>query len=164
MKELWRKIPFNPMYEVSNIGRVASLYNVRRKLISLFKRNDGHIQASLFKKGKLATKSVHRLVLFAFVGLPPDGMECCHIDGNPANNSLENLRWDTRKNNHLDRIGHGTIPYGEKSNLAKLNTTKVLSIRRRFKKKESAKDLAKEFKVHSRTIYDIAKRKTWSHI
>jgi len=52
---------------------------------------------------------VHRLVLLAFVGAPPKGMEACHYDGDPQNNNLSNLRWDTAKENWVDRKRHGRI-------------------------------------------------------
>lgn len=52
-------------------------------------------------------KLVHRLVLEAFVGPCPSGCEGCHYDGNPANNIVSNLRWDTTKNNCLDKRRHG---------------------------------------------------------
>ena len=32
-------------------------------------------------------------------------MEICHIDGNPANNHITNLTWDTAKNNRAQRKG-----------------------------------------------------------
>ena len=51
---------------------------------------------------------VHVLVLKAFIGPCPDGTECCHNDGNPANNAISNLRWDTRSGNIFDAVRHGT--------------------------------------------------------
>jgi hypothetical protein len=53
------------------------------------------------------TRKVHRLVLETFVGPCPDGMECCHNNGDPADNRLENLRWDTLSSNAYDRVEHG---------------------------------------------------------
>jgi len=54
-----------------------------------------------------AHKLVHRLVLEAFAGPCPDGMEACHGDGDPTNNRRLNLRWDTRSSNQLDTVRHG---------------------------------------------------------
>jgi len=51
---------------------------------------------------------IHRLVLIAFVGLQPDGMEALHRDGDPGNNTLSNLRWGTHSENQLDQVAHGT--------------------------------------------------------
>jgi hypothetical protein len=54
------------------------------------------------------SRYVHQLVMEAFVGPRPEGMEVCHFDGDPANNHLANLRYDTRRANNLDRVRHGT--------------------------------------------------------
>jgi hypothetical protein len=51
---------------------------------------------------------VHRLVLAAFVGPCPEGMEVRHLDGNPANTRLANLRYGTHSENELDKVRHGT--------------------------------------------------------
>lgn len=52
---------------------------------------------------------VHRLVLEAFVGPCPPGMECRHFpDRDPTNNRLDNLSWATRKQNMEDKASHGT--------------------------------------------------------
>lgn len=65
-------------------------------------------------KGKVATRYVHRLVLEAFIGPCPKGMECRHLDGNATNNRLTNLQWGTRAENDADMMRHGTRPRGEK--------------------------------------------------
>lgn len=61
------------------------------------------------------TRYVHALVLEAFVGPCPDGMECCHNDGDATNNKLTNLRWDTPKANSEDARKHGTMAIGSRN-------------------------------------------------
>lgn len=56
----------------------------------------------------------HRAVLLAFIGPCLDGMECCHNNGDPLDNRLENLRWDTRQANTIDKINHGKHPYASR--------------------------------------------------
>ncbi|MGH3845534.1 MAG: HNH endonuclease [Pseudonocardiaceae bacterium] len=51
---------------------------------------------------------VHHLVLTAFVEPRPPGKEGRHLDRNPGNNHLSNLRWSTHSENQLDQIRHGT--------------------------------------------------------
>lgn len=53
-------------------------------------------------------RSLHRLVLEAFAGPFPAGMEGCHSDGNPLNNAASNLRWDTRSANQKDAVRQKT--------------------------------------------------------
>lgn len=69
---------------------------------------DGYQQVSLFRDGSRRSFTVHHLVLTAFIGDRPDGMLCRHIDGNPANNVLDNLRWGTPSENMRDKRRHGT--------------------------------------------------------
>lgn len=57
---------------------------------------------------RMVHERVHRLVLEAFIGPCPDGMVGCHTDGDPLNNRLDNLRWDTPSNNNRDKRAHGT--------------------------------------------------------
>jgi hypothetical protein len=68
----------------------------------------GHIAVRV---GRIGYRFVHRLVLEAFVGPCPEGMECRHLDGDPANNRLENLRWGTHRENAADQVRHGTAAW-----------------------------------------------------
>jgi hypothetical protein len=61
----------------------------------------------LSRDGTPCRFKVARLVLEAFVGLCPAGMEACHFNDDPADNRLENLRWDTHSNNHYDLVRNG---------------------------------------------------------
>jgi hypothetical protein len=101
-------VGFDDLYEVSNFGRVRS---VRRPgsaggLIAPAAHPSGHLYIGLHR-GKRTSVQVHRLVLEAFVGACPQGMEALHANGDPADNRLENLRWGTRSENQRDRIRHG---------------------------------------------------------
>lgn len=51
---------------------------------------------------------VHHLVLEAFVGPRPHGMQCRHINGNSLDNRLKNLAWGTPSEDNYDRVRHGT--------------------------------------------------------
>jgi hypothetical protein len=105
--EIWKAIPgYEGQYEVSDQGRVKSY---RRDHEGRFLRPGrmpgGHLSVAL---GRGNSQCVHKLVLLAFVGPAPDKHECCHNNGNPADNRLENLRWGTRRENILDAVRHGT--------------------------------------------------------
>lgn len=118
-KELWLPvIGFEGSYEVSDQGRVRSLGRIIRNgdstrrvkgmLLEGSADRGGHLRVHLRSSDARTQVYVHRLVLRSFVGPCPDGMEGCHNDGNPANNSLSNLRWDTQSGNQRDRELHGT--------------------------------------------------------
>jgi hypothetical protein len=125
--EEWRSVVgFEGSYEVSSIGRVRSLdrgvtyqkidqysgrtitvtKHLKGRMLRPGVMKSGHLIVILGRKNNAL---VHHLVLKAFVGPQPPQMECCHGDGSPANNEVENLRWDTRLANVHDMIRHGTM-------------------------------------------------------
>jgi len=116
--EEWRTISDFPDYEVSNLGRVRSWINPKRnrrdepKLLRLYENRQGYHTVDLSNRVSRKIRTVHRLVLSAFVGECPPGMEACHNDGRRSNNVLSNLRWDTPSNNQRDRVAHGTANVG----------------------------------------------------
>lgn len=101
------------------------------------------------------------LVLEAFVGVCPDGMEACHDDGNCLNDSSGNLRWDTHQSNLKDRVRHGTHIQGEEINTAKLTADDVREIRRVGK---PLKQHAVRYGVSEALVSAIIKRKVWKHV
>jgi hypothetical protein len=110
---------------------------------------------------------VHRLVLEAFVGPCPDGMEGCHGDGDTANNRLGNLRWDTPKSNRADASRHGTVPLGSRHGNAKLNEQQVREIRQKYVRGKRGCGyirLAAEYEVSKLLIRKIIEREIWTHI
>lgn len=71
-----------------------------------------------------------RAVLLVFKGPPPSGTECCHWDGNPANNHPDNLYWGTKSDNALDMTRHGT------HNWQKITDQQVAEIREKFRDRQ----------------------------
>lgn len=117
MTERWLPVPgYEGLYEVSDRGRVRSLDRVvnhasgpsRRKGVMLRSMlNGGRQQVSLWRDGQRKMRFTHHLVLEAFVGPRPEGLECLHWDDDPANNRLENLRWGTSAENKHDAVRNG---------------------------------------------------------
>jgi len=162
MNEEWRSIPGYDGYEVSNLGRVRGSRGwILKPLIS----SNHHYHIGLFKIGKRILRLVHSLVLEAFVGPCPDGMECRHLDGDPANNRLDNLRWGTHRENEADKILHGTArTIGETNPMAKLTDVLVLAIRQRATEGLSGRKLAAIFNISPQTISHVLQRRTWKHL
>lgn len=124
MDERWLPIPgYEGSYEVSDQGRVRSLDRVDRtghrwqgRMIRLHPVSErGYLKATLYRDGKGSQRLVHRLVLEAFVGPCPEGMEACHGDGDTTNNELSNLRWGTSSENNYDIVRHGNHHHAVKT-------------------------------------------------
>lgn len=151
-------IPIFPGYYISRSGDVWSEKS-KRFLSPIQAGRSIRLQVNLWRSKIRYLKYIHRLVLETFIGPCPDGMECCHNNGNPLDNKLENLRWDTRSNNQLDSIRHGT--YGR----SKLNYLQVRVIRRLLEfKRLTQKEIAEVFKVDKTTISAINQGKSWWHL
>ena len=117
------------------------------------------------KKGTSIRLYVHVLVLEAFVGPCPKGMECLHGDGNPSNNALSNLRWGTRVENAGDKILHGTHIEGEDSHLAKLTEGQVREIRALYSiRRLKQKTIAKMYGVSKETVSRVCRRVNWKNV
>lgn len=120
LEEEWRDVPgYEGMYAVSSLGRVRSLprltggprpRRVAERILRPMRARHGYLAVELRGGGARRVPKVHQLVLLAFVGPPPKGMETRHLDGNPANNKIDNLRYGTRHENMQDRVHHGNHP------------------------------------------------------
>lgn len=119
MSEEWRPVVgWEGLYEVSDAGQVRSLPRRVRggggshairggRVLRQSSDDQGYRTVSLSNSGT-HTGHVHRLVLEAFAGPMPDGLEVRHLDGNPANNARTNLAYGTGAENWADRRRHGT--------------------------------------------------------
>lgn len=106
MAEEWRDVPgYEGLYKVSDLGR---LKGHRGQVLKGSAAGDGYRKITLCKPGQPNKGAyVHRLVLLAFVGPCPDGMEACHRNAVKNDNRLVNLRWDTASENNKDIVRLG---------------------------------------------------------
>ena len=165
--EEWKDvIGYEGLYKVSSKGSVLSIARnttkggILRNLIG----SSGRLQVNLYKNGKLKSLLVSRLVLIAFAGYPKDGEECCHNNGDPFDNKLINLRWDSRKNNHADKLIHGTAQRGVNNGMSKLTNEQVIEMRGMRNDGATLVRLKNIFKVSETTVSKICRRDSWFHI
>jgi len=177
MQEEWRPVVgYEGLYQVSNKGRVKSLERnfestrmgtpctiiVREKILKNNIGNHGYFVVGLYKYNKMKLKTVHSLVCEAFIGERPDGYDICHRDGNKLNNNLENLRYDSHKNNHQDMKLNNTWPSREKNGKNKLTENEVQQIYLLLKNtKITYKEIGEKYSVHKTTIININKGINW---
>ena len=125
--EIWKDIPgYRGSYQVSSKGRVRSLPRLvpvydRIRQVSYMRPCPGKIlrQAVCDRAGHVSVHlgkhcrgiPVHQLVMLAFHGYPPPGMEAMHLNGNPKDNRPENLKYGTHSENMIDmyRLGKGNL-------------------------------------------------------
>ncbi len=85
-------------YLISNSGRVYSLKS--NKFLAIGNNaTGGYYYVDLYKNGKKYRKRVHVAVMEAYSKKPDLFYEIDHIDGNKANNNLNNLEYVTHAEN-----------------------------------------------------------------
>lgn len=187
--EEWRAIPdFEGFYSASNFGRIRSETRWKRpcepKVLKPHENAAGYFRVSMWKRGKVAYRLVHRMVLLAFIGSNPEKPQCNHMDRNTKNNRLENLEWCTAKENgeHAARtVLYGRLPKprrfkwkppvgyvfkrGEKHYAHKLTENDVKEIRSTYASGAcSQQALANRFGIAQTGISAIVLRKKWKHV
>lgn len=119
MSERWLPIPgWEDFYEVSDSGRVRGVDRVvvdrlgrprrlRGRVLKPVPDAAGYLRVPVSREGVVRMRPIHQLVMEAFAGPCPAGLEVCHNDGDPADNVFTNLRYDTRSANQRDIVKHG---------------------------------------------------------
>lgn len=101
--ENWLPIEgYEGSYEVSDLGRVRSLGNDKKRKTKILKpqmNEYGYLGVGLHKDGKQKIFKVHRLVATAFVPNMFGLNEVNHINENKTDNRAMNLMWCDRKEN-----------------------------------------------------------------
>jgi hypothetical protein len=173
--EIWKDIPeYEGLYWASNCGNIKSRRRERAKGGILKPSKTGprknYLVVCLYKNKKPKQYKVHKLILETFVGPCPPGMECRHLDGNPLNNRLENLKWGTSQENSDDIKRHGrstvnkTIRMGINHPASKFFDNDVRKIKKLYLKGWTLKELSIKFEVGITAIWSIVHNKTWKHI
>lgn len=114
MKEIWKDVEGVFGYQVSNLGRVRSIFSRfgKRAYPRIMKGSidsHGYVQVTISVDGKSKLMFIHRLVAKAFIPNPLNLEMVNHKDENPLNNSVHNLEWCTRSYNNS--YGHATDSY-----------------------------------------------------
>ena len=120
-------------------------------------RKDGYQVFTL--NGK--TKYVHRHLAEKYIPNPEN--KCCvnHIDGNPSNNSLDNLEWVS----YLENTKHAIDNKLWGKNILdrrKLTDIQIIEIKNKYvPKKYTIKQLAIEYNVDYKTIWNVLNNKSY---
>ena len=152
-------VPGYPDYVVSRDGEVWRAWQRQCKRMKLWCCPEGYQRVGLYRQGQWKWFNVHQLVLLAYVGPPGPGQVCRHLDGNPANNRLENLAWGTVQENVRDAVRHH-----RHHSRSKLTEGEVRDIRRLHARGVHYTRTAAFFGVGPLATWGILKGKTWQWV
>lgn len=161
-----KQIPNFPNYSITKDGRVWS--HRTKRWLKPGKDLCGYLRVVLCN-GKMHTRKVHRLVLETYIGFCPQNMVCRHLDGNPANNQLENLCWGTISENMQDSVKHGTHniagKFGEKHPRTKLSNQDRRTILYEYSTGLcTQRGLGKVYEVNNKIINLLVNGKMWPFV
>lgn len=162
--EIWKEIPENTRYSVSNTGKVRN--NKTGRILKDTPDKDGYARVGLWTGEKVLNRIVHRLMAQAFILNPENKKQVNHIDGDKTNNKLTNLEWATDSENIRHAVATGLMVgrKGTKHHNAKLTEDDVREIKRLAKSGMLRRDIAKRFGIAKNHITRITTGTRWGHI
>jgi len=123
--EIWRPVPGFEHYEASGLGQVRSLRHWTPsgtrggRVLRGTTGPAGRRIISLVRDGAVTRMYRYQIIMLTFVGPCPPGLEVCHEDGDPTNDALSNLRYDTHQANQTD-IGKYHLPLEQRLRVEEL--------------------------------------------
>ena len=156
--ENWKPVEDNPIYEISDLGRLRKTFkNGRTKIFKPQIKKYPNNRFYYYFKINCKNRYVHQLVLKHFVGDRPEGFDCDHIDRNTANNTLSNLRYLPISENRSQK--------GMECSWAKLTDNEVMLIRKMYSCGSiTYESLANLFEISKSQIRRIITLQQWCHI
>ncbi|WIF71381.1 HNH endonuclease [Proteus vulgaris] len=165
-----KEIAGYPGYFASKDGVI---YSTRKGALSELKPRirNGYLRVNVRSgsgRKTSVTKPIHQLVLLAFTGEMPRHCNLTrHLNGDPFDNRLDNIRWGTHKENSADSLIHGTaacLKFGEKAPATKLSDEDVLNIEKMVLDGEKKLRVARKFNISAAHVRDIVNHRTRKYL
>ena len=122
-----------------------------------YPQKKGHLMVSLYPGH--VPRTVHSLVAETFLHRANEKHVVRHLDGNPANNRIENLAYGSVSDNLHDCY----ISYDGVVGSGKLHRADVVAIREALAQGETEQSIGKRFGVTKGTVSKIKLRKTYNY-
>tara|TARA_R110000822_G_scaffold239793_1_gene369484 strand:+ start:195 stop:656 length:462 start_codon:yes stop_codon:yes gene_type:complete len=135
---------FNNKLKVFECGKVL-VYKNRKVNPEYYEKKCGIIKGykriNLYHERKTKNYQIHRIIAFAFLGLDIQNpkSQIDHIDMNPLNNQVSNLRIVSNQENQFNKISKGYTKYGNKY-IAQIQINRKVIYLGRFDTKEEARN------------------------
>jgi hypothetical protein len=157
----WRQIVgYEGLYDVSSDGRVRNVRRMRE--LSPVPDTCGYPTVKLSRNSVETRHSIHRLVCRAFHGLPFAGAQVAHLNGNPSDNRVENLKWTTCAENSSHKTMHGTRQSGSQNGRAKYSGKVIETVREMHRGGFSEKKIAELTGVSKSHVHRVVAGETWN--
>jgi len=186
MRERWKAVTCagEPIrgYDISNLGQVRSywvrfaggrsgglrLAGTPQRILAQRVDKYGYMIVELMV-GQRSTSGrqrkrpfrVHRLVLEAFRGPCPPGLQCLHGPAGRLDNTISNLSYGTGDQNCRDKIRDGTAQVGRRNHKTRLTEEQVQAIRRDLKAGLPKRAVARQHGIGQRHVKQIERKEVW---
>jgi isopentenyl diphosphate isomerase/L-lactate dehydrogenase-like FMN-dependent dehydrogenase len=117
-------------------------------MLSPYVNKAGYLVVSIYNENGKKYKWIHRLLGEAFVEGRKEKYVVDHIDGNPLNNSLNNLQWITQREN---------IQKGRSVEMSKIKNSKWYNITHPCGKVEVVQNLTEYARLHNITPQHLSR-------
>lgn len=146
----------------------GTVIGILGKTIIPWKDSRGYFIVGINIEGKKEVVSVHRLQAYQKYGnlIFEEGKQVRHLNGNPLDNSADNIALGTSSENNMDKPAETRVRVAllAASKKRVLSCDEVKDMREKRKKGYTTVQLAKIFKVSQGNVSDICNRKLYKNV
>lgn len=157
------RVQIEENYFVDREGRV---WNKKGEEKAQFLSSHGYPSVMIWKNNKGTFKAVHRFVAEAFIPNPENKPCVNHIDGNKANNKVDNLEWVTYSENtlHALELGLKVPQQGEDVHNAGITNEQAKEVCDFLMEGKGPKEVSELTGVPFYTVQSIRSKTTWKSV
>ena len=182
MSDDWRPVPgYERLYEVNDLGQVRSCRRTtsyvwmgkpktmtkRPKILAPWKDKDGYLRYKLTDTNRvMRVMFAHRAVALAFIPNPHGLPQVAHLNHDPADNRLENLKWASNAENHQDSVTVNRYAAAgpDHTNKRLMTPELVREMRALYAAGDGPAVIARKYEMRIETVTKIVKRQRWIHV